>query len=104
MATYYNRYQTLNTSDQIVSPPFVKLDEKDTDDFMIYDLGKSRLDKASMQYYDSPYYGWLILMANPIYKNEWEIPDGQPIRIPLPLQDTLTEYKNKLKQRLNYYG
>ena len=102
---YYNRYQRLNTIDQIISPPFIKLDEKQTDDMIIYDLNKTRLDKVSQEYYGSPYYGWLILMANPEYRGlEWNITDGQAIRVPLPLEDTIREYETKLNQRLNYYG
>ena len=103
--TYYNRYRRLNTDDQIVSPPFVKLDEKQTDDIVIYDVAKTRLDKLSQQYYGTPYFGWLILMANPEYNGlEWNILDGQIVRIPFPLEDTIKEYETKLSQRIDYYG
>jgi len=45
------------------------------------------------------------MMANPeLGAVEWEIPDGTPLRIPYPLQETLKEYESKLKNRLNYYG
>jgi hypothetical protein len=44
-------------------------------------------------------------MANPEYGGlEWNIGDGQMIRIPLPLNETLREYERKLNLRLNYYG
>lgn len=105
MANYYNRYVTLNDDETIISPPFIKLDEKSTDDFVVYDINKSRLDKISVEKYGAPYYGWLILLANPeIGGSEYKILDGQTIRIPLPLDVTLIEYKNKLRQKLDYYG
>lgn len=104
MIGYYNRYEKLNTNDVTISPPFIKLDEKSTDIMVAYGINKTRLDKISQEYYGAPYYGWLILMANPeIGGIEWKINDDELIRIPFPLNDTLNEYKKKLKQRLNYY-
>ena len=105
MSGYYNRYRKLNNDDTIISPPFVKLDDKSTDTMIIYDIRKTRLDKVSQEYYGVPYYSWLILMANPEYGGlEWNIKDGQAVRIPLPLDATLREYERKLIQRLDYYG
>jgi len=102
---YFNRYKTLDSDTKHVSPPFIKLTEKSTDLFTVYITGKSRLDKMSQQYYSVPYYGWLILMANPdVAPTEWEIPDNTTLRIPYPLQDTLREYETKLKNRIAYYG
>ena len=105
MATYYNRYRRLNTDDSIISPPFVALSEKATDDMIIYTVNKTRLDKVSQQFYGSPYFGFLIMMANPeVGRFEWNILDGQPLRVPLPLDATLKEYETKLSKRLDYYG
>jgi hypothetical protein len=105
MARYFNRYKTLDSDSKHISPPFIKLTEKTTDLFTVYNTGKSRLDKISQQYYSAPYYGWLILMANPdVAPSEWEIPDNTTLRIPYPLQDTLNEYDIKLKNRVAYYG
>ena len=101
---YYNRYRTLNTDDKVISVPFIPLDPKDTDGMIIYDKNKTRLDKVSQNEYDSPFYGFLILMANPEFREEWQILDGQAIRIPLPLEETLKEYQTKLSQRIEYYG
>jgi hypothetical protein len=102
---YFNRYRKLNSDEKRVSPPFIKLDTKQSDKFTTYTVNKSRLDKLSQQHYGAPYYGWLILMANPeLGSSEWEFPDNSTIRIPYPLQDTLREYDAKLKNRLDYYG
>jgi hypothetical protein len=44
-------------------------------------------------------------MANPEFGGqEWNILDGQTLRIPLPLDETLKEYERKLRQRIDYYG
>jgi hypothetical protein len=63
------------------------------------------LDKLSQDYYGVPYYSWLILLANPEFGGlEWNIKEGQAVRIPLPLNETLNEYEAKIRQRLDYYG
>jgi hypothetical protein len=103
--SYYNRYKKLNNDEVIISPPFIKLDEKSTDTMVLYDVKKSRLDKISQEFYGVPFYGWLILIANPEYGgSEWNIRDGQAVRVPLPLDTTLREYERKLLRRLEYYG
>jgi hypothetical protein len=103
--SYYNRYDGLLNDDNIISPPFVKLSEKNTDKFVQYTINKSRLDKISQQEYGSPYFGWLILMANPELGGlEWNIKNGETLRIPYPLEQTLRDLKEKLKQRFDYYG
>lgn len=105
MGSYFNRYKKLNNDDGVISPPFVKLIEKSTDTFIIYDIKKTRLDKVSQEFYGAPFYSWLILMANPEFGGlEWNIIDGQSVRIPLPLDETLREYEQKLVRKLDYYG
>jgi len=102
---YYNRYRKLINDDATISPPFIKLTEKNTDTFIQYNTNRSRLDKISQDQYGLPYFGWLIMMANPEFGGlEWNIPDGTFIRIPFPLDQTINEYETKLKNRLDYYG
>lgn len=105
MGAYYNRYKKLNNDDGSISPPFIKLTERNTDKFIQYNINRTRLDKVSSEYYGSPYFNWLILMANPEYLGlEWNIKDGEMVRIPFPLDPALKEYELKLKERLEYYG
>ena len=62
---YYNRYSTfLINGDQTVVP-YVSVPNKTSDKTYIYKVGKSRLDKVSQEFYGTPYFGWLILQANP---------------------------------------
>jgi hypothetical protein len=102
---YYNRYnQFLNNGQQEVVP-YINLPAKSTDKNYIYKVGQSRLDKISQQNYGSPFFGWLILQANPKYSgSEWSIPDGAILTIPFPLLTSLQDYNNELKNHFFYYG
>ncbi|MFN9904737.1 MAG: hypothetical protein ACK56F_01260, partial [bacterium] len=85
--------------------PYVTLPTKSSDKKYIYRVGQSRLDKLSQQYYGAPYFGWLILLANPLYGGlEWNINDGSILTIPFPLIASLQDYKNALDNHFYYYG
>ena len=102
---YYNRYDEYITNGDYVMVPYIKLTNKSSDRAVVYKLGRTRLDKLSQQYYDTPYFGWLILQANPEFGGqEWNIPDGKAITIPHPLMTSLEEYKSKVDQHFLYYG
>ena len=105
MAQYDNRYENFETNGKQTTVPFIKLPNKTTDLFTEYTTAKSRLDKISQQYYGDPYHGWVIMLANPEYGGlEWLIPDGAIIRIPYPLNDTLTLYNSLLDNHIKMYG
>ena len=102
---YYNRYnQFLINGEQIVVP-YIALTPKNSDKRYIYKVGISRLDKVSQQHYNSPFFGWLILQANPEFTGfEFNIPDGAVLTIPYPLLTSLQDYKNELDNYFFYYG
>jgi hypothetical protein len=102
---YYNRYNDFLIDGNQTVVPFVKIPLKTTDKNYIYKLGQTRLDKISQQFYDSPYFGWLILQANPQFGgNEFIIPDGTVLKIPFPLLASLQDYNNALENHFYYYG
>lgn len=102
---YFNRYKNFLINGNQTVVPFVKIPSKPTDKRFIYRVGKSRLDKISYEYYDSPYFGWLILAANPIYGGlESNIDDGAVLFIPYPLINSLQDYKKALDTHFFYYG
>ncbi len=104
MGNYVNRYSKFIVNNQSISVPFVKLPEKGTDFFVTYKIGKSRLDKISDDKYGAPYFGYLIMVANPEYGGlEWNIPDNALLRVPFPLDQSLRDYDVAMKQRMNYY-
>lgn len=103
--SYYDRYTEFVVNGDYIMVPSITLDIKSSDRETVYKVGKTRMDKLSQQYYDTPYYGWLIMQANPQYGGqEWNIPDGTLIRIPNPLMTTLEEYKSKVDTHFLYYG
>lgn len=102
---YYNRYNEFLLNGQQSVVPYVTLQSKSTDKNYIFKIGQSRLDKISQQYYDSPFFGWLILQANPKFSGlESNIPDGAILTIPFPLLTSLQDYKNQLDNHFFYYG
>jgi hypothetical protein len=102
---YYNRYSNFLVNDEQTVVPFLTLQPKGSDKKYIYRVGQSRLDKISQQYYNSPFFGWLILQANPQYTGfEFNIPDGAVLTIPYPLVTSLQEYKSTLDNYRFYYG
>jgi hypothetical protein len=102
---YYNRYNNFIINGEQTVVPYINLPSKTTDKRYIYKVGQSRLDKISQQYYDSPTFGWLIMLANPIYGGqEWQIPDGSILTIPFPLVASLQDYNNELNNHFFYYG
>lgn len=102
---YVNRYTSFIINNNSVSVPFVKLPTKGTDRFDTYKIGKSRLDKISEDNYGVPYYGWLILVANPeLGGSEWNIPDNTLLRVPYPLDPSLKDYATAIQIQINYYG
>lgn len=102
---YYNRYKDFLINGKQTVVPFVSIESKPTDKRYIYRIGKSRLDKISYEFYDSPYFGWLILAANPQYGGlENNINDGAILFVPFPLVDSLQDYKKALDTHFFYYG
>ena len=102
---YWNRYSDflINGEQNIV--PYIQLTTKSSDRNYIYKVGQSRLDKISQQSYGTPYFGWLIMLSNPIYGGqEWNITDGSILTIPFPLVASLQDYKNSYENYFFYYG
>lgn len=102
---YFNRYSDFLINGQQTVVPYITLQQKSSDKSHIYIVGQSRLDKISQQYYNTPFFGWLIMTANPQYSGlETNIPDGAVLTIPFPLVASLQDYKNNLNNHFFYYG
>jgi hypothetical protein len=102
---YYNRYSPFLVNGEQTVVPYINLPAKSSDKRYIYKVGISRLDKVSQQHYNSPFFGWLILQADPQYTGfEFNIPDGAVLTIPYPLLSSLQDYKNELDNYTFYYG
>jgi len=102
---YFDRYQYFEQDGVFKIVPGLDIPIKGTDEYHQYKKGKDRLDKISEDKYNSPFFGWLILQANPLAGSiEFEIPDNFMLRIPMPLISTLQDYKRAVEMYQLYYG
>ena len=101
----YNRYKDFIINGEQTIVPYIKIPSKSTDKRYIYKVGMSRLDKVSQEYYNSPYFSWLILQANPQFGGlENNIYDGAVLIIPFPLLPSLQDYNAAIENHFYYYG
>lgn len=102
---YFDRYQYFVDNNEWKIVPGIEIPIKTTDRYHQYKKNKDRLDKISETYYNTPLFGWLILLANPeIGSIESDIPDNSLIRIPHPLTASLQDYKREIELYSLYYG
>jgi hypothetical protein len=100
-----NRYKSFIVDGAYKKIPFIEIPTSDSDFYVYYEVGKTRLDLLSYQYYGDPNYGWLILQANPeVGSLEFRIADKERLRIPYPLENALQGYENNIKKYNNLYG
>ena len=102
---YFNRYQFFVENGEFKIVPGIEIPINTTDKFFLYKKGKDRLDKISQEYYNTPTFGWLILLANPFVGSvEFMIPNNSLLRIPFPLITTLQDYNRNIELYNLYYG
>ncbi|MCF0124854.1 MAG: hypothetical protein HUJ68_03710 [Clostridia bacterium] len=96
--------QYTNFSEDTINIPFIKIDVRESDRYILYKQGKTRFDLLSYENYGNANYGWLIHQANPELPSlEFLIQDGIEIRIPYPLETVLQEYNLKIDNYKKYY-
>ena len=102
---YFNRYQYFSDNGEFKIVPGIEIPIKSTDKYIQFKRNKDRLDKFSQEYYFTPLFGWLIMLANPACGGiEFEIPDNFIVRIPFPLVSSLQDYKKNVDLYKLYYG
>jgi len=102
---YWNRYGDFLVNGKFRTVPFLRLPSKPSDKQIVYKEGKTRLDKLSQEFYGTPYFGWLILQANPESGGlESFITDGRILTIPFPLVASLQDYKKAVDNHYFFYG
>ncbi len=101
----YSRYKSFVVDGTYKKVPFIKIPYNATDCYVFYEMGKTRLDILSYQYYDDPNYAWLILQANPHYGSlEFKLENNAKLRIPYPLESAIQRYEEELKKYIKLYG
>lgn len=102
---YFNRYQPFTVNGAMVPVPGIKIPESKTDKRIVYKKGSTRLDRLSLDYYGNPFHGFLIMLANPQFGGlEFDIPDGEIIRIPFPFNKVLEVYEKEVEKHKTLYG
>lgn len=91
-----SRYSKLIFNGEIRSSPKIKISNRTTDIYVTYNPNKTRLDRMAADAYGDDTLYWLILLANPQYYMEFDIPAGAVIRIPNPISDVLGEFNSKI--------
>ncbi len=105
MAIYFDRYEKFKINGTYTNIPFLTIPVLDSDKNVLYELGKTRLDKLSQMYYNNPYHGFLILLSNPQYGGlEFDIKDGDVIRIPYPFESAIERYIAQVNTYKKLYG
>ena len=105
MAQYFDRYSSFRENGEIKPLPGITIPDSNTDVYALYKKGQSRLDKISNTYYNNPYSGWIILLANPQFGGlEFNIPDMTSIRVPYPYTNAIQRYINEINNYKTLYG
>ena len=89
----YSRYQIFTVNGVMLTIPSISIPTSDEDVFIPYDVNTTRLDRLAAEYYGDDTYWWIIMMANPEYYFEFDIPFGAIIRIPLPLDSVISNFQ-----------
>jgi hypothetical protein len=105
MAKYFDRYEKFKFRGTTTPIPYIRMVVESTDKNVVYKLTQTRLDKLSQTYYNNPYHGFLIMLANPQYGGlEFNIKDGDVIRIPYPFDSALERYITQVNRYKELYG
>lgn len=95
---YFDRYSKFRNNGNVKPLPGIKIPFSSTDKSAVYKQTVSRLDKISDMYYNNPYSGWLIMLANPEFGGlEFNIPDMSLIRIPFPYDSAIARYITEIE-------
>jgi hypothetical protein len=101
----FDRYKKFIKDGEIKPIPGINIPKSDSDKKILYKVGETRLDKVSQEYYGSPLFGWLILLANQEYGGiEFDIPDKTVIRVPFPLKSAIERYITEVEKHIRLYG
>jgi len=90
---YNSVYKVKTVTDSI--PPLGIIADRETDIYITYN-GADRLDMISYRVYGDPQYWWVILAANE-YQIEFDIEEGEILKVPYPLSDVLNNMRENIE-------
>lgn len=98
MGVYFDRLKDFRINGEVKPLPRIIIQALATDKTYVYKQGVTRFDILSDKYYNNPYHGWLIMLANPQFGGmEFDIPNNEVIRIPFPFESALERYNTAVK-------
>lgn len=105
MAKYFDRYESFRANGDLKMVPGIQIQRLPSDKQVIYKKGETRLDKLSQTYYNNPYHGFLIMLANPQYGGlEFDINDQDIIIVPYPFESAVERYIAEVNIYKRFYG
>jgi len=105
MSQYFDRYSKFKNNGEVKPIPGLKIETLSTDKSVVYTLGQTRLDILSQTYYNNPYHGYLIMLANPQYGGlEFDIKNNDIIRVPFPFESAIERYLKSVESYKKLYG
>ena len=100
MPNSYSRYRIFTINGTMLTIPSIPIPPNDADVFIPYDINSTRMDRLAAEYYGDDSYWWIIMMGNPEYYFEFDIPSGTIIRIPLPLDVVIANFQQSAQSHL----
>lgn len=91
-----SRYSRLKYNGEPLSLPKIKISKRETDIYSTYNPNLNRLDRMAADVYGDDTLYWLLLIANPQYYMEFDIPAGSVIRIPSPINSVMIEVEQQI--------
>jgi len=105
MAKYFDRYESFRANGDLKMVPGITIQRIASDKQVIYKKGETRLDILSQSYYNNPYHGFLIMLANPQYGGlEFDIKDRDIIIVPYPFESAIERYISEVNIYKTLYG
>jgi hypothetical protein len=105
MAQYADRYSQFRVNGNVLPVFGIEIPSSSSDKTIVYRRGQTRLDNISNQYYNNPYSGWLIMLANPQFGGlEFTIPDMTILRVPFPYDSAIGRYITEINNHKILYG
>lgn len=94
---YYDRYREITSNGNVLVSPKIKIEERNTDKYITFKKGQTKLFEVSDRFYNSPFFSFIIHAANPnVPSLEPEIENNTLIRIPFPLESAISDYRNSI--------
>lgn len=97
----FSRYRNFIINGRMLSIPSIPIKSRETDKFVNYNYQVNRLDRISAEVYGDDTYWWVIMMANPNYYMEYDIPINTVIRVPFPLEEVLFDFQKSVLIKIN---